>query len=121
MIPQSVSSRFSPARALFAAAILAVAGCASAPAEPGALIADPYESTNRSFHAFNKGVDTVIVRPVAQAYDFATPELFKHLLGNGLQHLRLPGIFINRLLQGDAEAAGEVLGRFTLNTLMGAG
>lgn len=102
-------------------ALAVVSACASGPAGPGELIADPYENTNRNIHAFNKGVDTAILRPVAQAYDIVTPELIKHMLSNGVDHLRLPGIFANRVLQGDARHAGRVLGRFALNTTIGAG
>ncbi len=96
-----------------------VAGCATQPAE-GALIADPYVETNRSIHSFNKGVDRAILKPVSEAYDYVTPATVKLLLGNGLDHLRLPGMFVNRVLQGDAESAGVVLGRFGVNTLAGA-
>lgn len=105
--------------AVFLAAGLA-AGCAHQDAGNG-LVADPYESQNRSVHAFNKGLDQAVLKPVSEVYDVATPQLVKHLLSNGLDHLRLPGIFVNRLLQGDIEAAGEVLGRFSLNTTIGAG
>ena len=76
-----------------------VAGCATQPAE-GALIADPYVETNRSIHSFNKGVDRAILKPVSEAYDYVTPATVKLLLGNGLDHLRLPGMFVNRVLQG---------------------
>lgn len=96
-----------------------VAGCASQPA-PGQLIADPYIDTNRSIHSFNKGVDSAILKPVSEAYDFVTPATVKLLLGNGLDHLRLPGMFVNRVLQGDVEAAGVALGRFSVNTVAGA-
>lgn len=108
-------------RLVFAVSALTAAACSTAPPEPGALIQDPYREYNRAVHDFNKGVDTAVLRPVAQAYDFATPMLVKHLLSNGLSHLRLPGVFINRVLQGDLEAASEVFGRFALNTIMGAG
>ncbi len=97
----------------------AVAGCASQPAE-GELIADPYIDTNRSIHAFNKGLDTAIVKPASEVYDFVTPATVQLLLSNGLNHLRLPGMFVNRVLQGDVESAGVVLGRFGVNTVAGA-
>ena len=100
--------------------LAAVAGCATQPAE-GELIADPYIDTNRSIHSFNKGLDSAILRPAAQAYDFVTPATIQLLLSNGFDHLRLPGMFVNRVLQGDAESAGVVLGRFGVNTLAGAG
>lgn len=110
----------SRAAAGLALALLA-SGCATAPAVEGQLIADPYEATNRNVHEFNKGLDTAILRPAAQAYEFVTPALVQHMVGNGLDHLQLPGIFINRLLQGDAEEAGAALARFSLNTIIGAG
>lgn len=107
------------AAAAFLAALL-VSACASGPSEPDALIADPYQDTNRSIHSFNKGVDSAVLRPLAQGYDAITPALIKHLLSNELNHLRMPGIFVNRVLQGDAEEAGAAFGRFALNTTIGA-
>ena len=98
---------------------LAIAGCTGPRAE-GELIADPYIETNRSIHAFNKGIDQAIFKPVSEAYGFVTPATIKLLLGNGLDHLRLPGMFVNRVLQGDAEGASVVLGRFSVNTVAGA-
>lgn len=102
-------------------ALIMVAGCASAPPPEGQLIADPYENVNRKLHAFNKGVDRIVVNPASKAYDFATPTLGKHMIGNALAHLALPGLFANHLLQGDLTDAGATLARFTLNTFMGAG
>ncbi len=112
---------FSARAAAYLALSLLAAGCASAPVVEGQLIADPYEGTNRSVHSFNKGVDTALLRPITQAYDTVTPELIQHMVRNGLDHLSLPAIFINRVLQGDAEEAGAALARFSLNTIIGAG
>lgn len=106
----------SGAVALLAAALLA--GCASSPSEPGALIADPYQETNRSIHGFNKGVDTALLKPVSEAYAII-PHPIRHVVNNELQHLRLPGIFINRVLQGDVEEASAAVGRFGINTVIG--
>ncbi|MEM7545810.1 MAG: VacJ family lipoprotein [Pseudomonadota bacterium] len=120
MISGQAVSRMWWIRACLVALTLVSAACASAPADPDALIADPYEQTNRDIHAFNKGVDQVLLKPVSEVYDFATPALVKHLIANEVRYLQLPGIFINRLLQGDIEAAGAALGRFSLNTTLGA-
>ena len=97
-----------------------VSGCASDPADRD-LVQDPLEDVNRSIHAVNKGLDQAVLRPAADVYDFTTPTLFKHVFGNAVSHIALPGMFVNRVLQGDAEEAASVLGRFTVNTLYGAG
>ncbi len=107
-------------RIAIAFAALAAAGCAT-PAPEGALIADPYESLNRDFHEFNKGWDLVALRPATYIYREATPTLFQHLVGNAVDHLALPVIFFNSVLQGDIDLALNTAGRFSVNTLVGAG
>lgn len=99
---------------------LFTAGC-MADRGPNDLIADPYADTNRRIHQANKEFDILILKPASEVYDLATPALVKHLVSNEARHLQLPGIFVNRVLQGDAEEAAAVLTRFGVNTLMGAG
>ena len=99
---------------------LLTAGC-MADRGPNDLIADPYQDTNRRIHQVNKELDILLLKPAAEVYDLATPALVKHLVANEVRHLELPGIFVNRVLQGEAEEAAAVLTRFGVNTLMGAG
>lgn len=107
---------------IFAGAMVAaLAGCVSGGPTEGELIADPYEPTNRQVHEINKSLDTILLKPVSEVYDFATPALFKHMISNEIKHLQLPGMFINRLLQADGERAAIAAARFGVNTLMGAG
>ncbi len=108
-------------RCLSIAVVLGLAACATA--EPGAELSatDPHEGFNRNILDFNLALDRNLLRPAARGYDLGAPELVKHLLGNGFSHLDLPGDFINYLLQGEIEPALETLGRFTLNTVLGAG
>ncbi|SEA09205.1 MlaA family lipoprotein [Rubrimonas cliftonensis] len=101
-------------------AALSLGACA-APTPPGQLIADPYENVNRVMHGFNVAADRFVLRPAAQVYDVATPTLFQHMLGNFVEHVRLPLIFINNVLQADVDGALETAGRFGVNTLVGAG
>lgn len=101
-------------------ALAALAGCA-VEAEPGALIADPYENVNRAVHSFNVAADTVVLRPVALAYNTVTPALFQHMISNFVDHLRLPVVFFNNIFQGDVDEALATLGRFGVNTIVGAG
>lgn len=106
--------------ALACASIL-VTACTSMGPRDGLAAADKFEPTSRFFHENNVRLDRFIVRPAAQGYDLVTPKLVKHLVGNGLGHLELPGDFANYLLQGDVDNALDAFGRLTLNTLMGAG
>lgn len=98
-----------------------VASCAAEGPRDGLAATDRYEPTNRVIHNNNVRLDRYVLRPVAQGYDYVTPTLIQHLIGNGLNHLELPGDFANYLLQGDVESSLDTLGRFTLNTVIGAG
>lgn len=107
-------------RALGALALATLAGCA-VEAPPGALIADPYENINRPIHSFNVAADRFVLRPVAVAYDTVTPALFQHMIANFVDHIRLPVVFFNNVLQGDVDEALATFGRFGVNTIVGAG
>jgi phospholipid-binding lipoprotein MlaA len=109
---------FGKAAAVIAA--MALGACAST-APDGELIADPYESLNRDIHEFNVGVDQVLLRPTAWIYKTATPDLVQHLVGNAVDQLRMPVIFLNHLAQGNVDGALTALGRFGVNTIAGAG
>ncbi len=108
-------------RCLALAAILGVAACATADPQAELSATDPHEGFNRNMLDFNLALDRNLLRPAAQGYDFVTPALVKHLLGNGFSHLDLPGDFVNYLIQGEVDPALETLGRFTINTVLGAG
>ena len=103
------------------AAAASLAGCAGA--GPGASFdeRDPYRATNEKIHDFNIALDRNVLRPVAQGYDFVTPSLLQLMIGNAYSHFDTVNDLANYLLQGDLEPAGTALGRFTINTLLGAG
>ena len=102
--------------------LLAALGACSSPG-PGASFdeRDPYRETNEAIHDFNVGADTYVLRPVSQAYDTVTPAVIQFLLTNAFSHVDTINDFANYVLQGDIEAAGTALGRFTMNTVLGAG
>lgn len=112
-------------RALRAVAALALAAALSACAgeEPpqSGQIADPYEGLNRQVHEFNKGLDTVLLRPAAVVYEAAMPGLGDLLLTNAVNFLRMPMNTINHAAQGDLEQAGADILRMGLNLAMGLG
>jgi phospholipid-binding lipoprotein MlaA len=110
-----------PLRALLALSLAAgLAGCAAPPEHEG-FVWDPFEETNREIHEFNKGWDTVLIRPASQVYQEITPGVVRLLVGNGLDMLDLPAIFVNNLLQGDPLAALRTAGRFGINMALGGG
>ena len=102
-----------------AAALLA--GCTADGPRSGFAETDDAEPFNKAMHEVNIGLDSYVLRPVAQGYDVVTPTLIKHLIANGVSHLELPVDFANHLLQGDIDRSMDTLGRIVLNTMMGAG
>jgi phospholipid-binding lipoprotein MlaA len=112
--------RYGAIRGVAALALMALGACAT-PAAEGELIAEPFEQTNREIHEFNVGIDQVLLRPVTYIYDQTTPDLVKFLVGNAVDHIRLPLIAVNELLQGRALDALATVGRFGVNTVAGAG
>ena len=107
--------------AVLVAGLGTMSACAGDPPSGDFAAADPYEQTNRFFLKGNIRLDRNILRPAAQGYDLITPTLIKHLIGNGLGHLELTKDFANYLLQGDVDRSLETFGRFTVNTIAGAG
>lgn len=99
----------------------ALSACSATGNREGFDAIDRIEPANRFFHQNNVRLDRNVLRPVAQGYDFVTPTLFQHFIGNGISHLDLSNDFANYLLQGDGERSLNTLGRFVLNTVVGAG
>ncbi|MDD2869464.1 VacJ family lipoprotein [Neomegalonema sp.] len=114
--------------AIVLAATAGLTACASggartegATAAGDGLIADPFEPANRAVHGFNKAADRFALRPAAQVYDAATPALVKHLAGNAVGHLAVPAQAVQGVLRGDLRSAATSVGRFAVNTVVGAG
>jgi phospholipid-binding lipoprotein MlaA len=117
-------SRFGIVLGLVAATVLT--GCTSLPEDPEAraevlALNDPVEPLNRTFFEFNRGVDTVVLRPLAETYRTVLPQGGQDMVRNFLNNLKSPVVLANDLLQGEVERAGETLGRFMVNTTMGVG
>lgn len=97
--------------------VLSLSGCANTASVEREQ--DPAEYLNRPFHAFNKGLDKAIFRPVSKAYDVAVPATVKHVINNEVRFLSLPGTFVNSALQGNFERAGDTAARFFVNGTLG--
>ena len=84
-------------------------------------IHDPYEAQNRKIHAFNKGVDTAVLRPVARGYGKVANDDLKTVIGNVATNLSTPNYMVNNLLQGDLGGFGRNLYRVVINSTLGIG
>lgn len=82
-------------------------------------ISDPFESFNRKIYKFNKGFDTVILKPITDAYDMTVPKVVKNSITNGLSNLNEPLYMANYLLQGDLTNALLSFWRFFFNVTLG--
>lgn len=108
------------ALALAALAAILVCGCATQPsAAENAGDNDPLEPVNRAVFAFNDTLDTLVLRPVAKAYDTVAPRPVKIGVANVFDNLSTPIWAANHLLQGEFADAGIQLGRFAINSTLG--
>lgn len=89
------------------------AGCASNPNK------DPLEAANRKVFAFNEGVDKVVLKPMAKAYQAMVPDMARTGVSNFFSNLQEPWTAANLLLQGSPGASLDTLARFGTNTTVG--
>ena len=80
---------------------------------------DPWESVNRPIFQFNDFVDTYALKPLAQGYEFVTPQFLEDGIHNMFGNVGDVGNLANNLLQGKLEAAGVDTSRVLFNTTFG--
>ncbi|MFZ1743588.1 MAG: VacJ family lipoprotein [Pontixanthobacter sp.] len=95
--------------------IIIVTAQTSAP--PG----DPLAEINAKTYEATQAVDRAIVGPIAMAYDGNIPEPVRDGIGNFLNNVREPLVFVNFLLQLKIGKAFETAGRFAINSTIGVG
>lgn len=93
-------------------------GCARNPGQPGV---DHYERYNRFMFGFNRGVDKVIIRPIAVVYDTVLPPPLKKGVTNAFHNVGLITTVPNDILQGKVKWALTDLWRFLINSTVGIG
>ena len=81
---------------------------------------DPLEELNSNSFEVTQNVDKAIVGPVAFAYEEIMPRPVRKGLRNFLHNLGEPVVFLNFMLQLKPGKAAETLGRFAINTTVGA-
>jgi phospholipid-binding lipoprotein MlaA len=91
-----------------------LAGCASS-GNPK----DPIEGFNRAIFAFNEGLDSAIVKPVATGYEAVLPSPIRTGVTNFFSNIEDLFIGVNNLLQGKVPSAFSDLGRVAINTTVG--
>lgn len=108
-----------PRRLLLAVLVAMLCGCSSQQVTPSDPERDPWEAYNRKIHAFNMGVDRVIMKPIAKGYDYIMPEAPQRGVRNFFRNLAYPVTFLNLLLQGKFEESMNATGRFLVNSTLG--
>lgn len=106
-------------RAFLIAMLAMTVGCASTPNAVGTAKQDPWEKINRPIFEFNDKVDAWVLKPVAQGYQFVTPDPVEHGVSNFFANLaEVPSAFYN-MLQWKWSKVGNNTGRFLLNSTIG--
>lgn len=85
------------------------------------IAADPWEQSNRAVFKFNDSIDRAILKPVAQAYAFVTPQPVRTCINNIFLNIGDIWAGINSSLQGRHLDAINTFGRFMLNSTLGLG
>jgi len=101
------------------AKLLFCAGVVLAPMAAQAAEEDPWESVNRVIFRFNDTVDTYALKPIAQGYQFITPQFVEDGVHNFFNNIGDVGNFANNVLQAKPAAAGVDTARLIFNTTFG--
>ena len=81
-------------------------------------VKDCFEGLNRGIFAFNKGLDTVLLEPLAKGYR-KLPAPVRNGSANMLSNLSNIVTIPNNILQGDFKSAGTNTVRLVVNTTVG--
>jgi phospholipid-binding lipoprotein MlaA len=97
-------------------AVILTAGCATH-GDPR----DPIEPFNRSMQKFNDTLDTYVMKPIAQGYQWVTPEFVDQGVSNFFTNLGSIAVTANDLLQFKFKHGGQDAARLVVNTTVGLG
>ena len=95
------------------------ASLAVAPMAANAADEDPWEGVNRAIFRFNDTVDTYALKPIAQGYEFITPQFLEDGIHNMFKNVGEVTNLANDVLQVKPEAAGVDTARLIFNTTFG--
>ena len=80
---------------------------------------DPFEPMNRAIYSFNDGVDKVVMKPLAQAYQAVFPAIVRTGISNVFSNINDIVVALNNLLQGKIGSAFSDISRVMINTTVG--
>ncbi len=125
LIAAALSARFAgaeePAAPARPTSPLPARGAEPSTVNQGSQEYDPWMGFNRKIFWFNDGLDTHVLAPVATGWHTVAPQPVQDSLSNFFGNLRFPVDLVNNLLQGKGIPAAKAVGRFTVNTVLGAG
>lgn len=84
-------------------------------------INDPLEGFNRGVFWFNERADRYFLEPVAEGYDFVTPDVVQKRVRNFFENVRMPINMLSDLTQLKGAQFAEHTGRFLINSTLGIG
>lgn len=103
---------------VFAGCISASAFVFSAPADASD-DSDPWEGFNRKVFAFNDYMDRNLLKPVAQGYEFVTPDPVDRAITNTFSNINDTLVVVNDVAQFKFTQALMDTARFVVNTTVG--
>lgn len=106
-----------PALALIC--LLAFSGSALADNHVAGDPRDPWEGYNRAVYGFNKGFDSIFLRPAAETYDAIAPEAVNRGVSNFFSNIGDIRNCFNNFLQGKPDEAANSLARLVINSTVG--
>lgn len=102
------------------AVVLAVA-LAATPVLAEAADDDPLEGLNRGIHRFNRGLDRVLLRPIAVGYRAVTPGFVRRRISNFFSNVGDIETAANQFLQGKVTDGMSDVTRVVVNSTVGLG
>jgi phospholipid-binding lipoprotein MlaA len=81
-------------------------------------VKDCFDGINRTIFSFNKGLDNLLIEPIAKVYRHL-PSPVRSGTNNALVNLSSLITIPNNILQGQIKTAGVNTGRFIINTTVG--
>jgi phospholipid-binding lipoprotein MlaA len=105
----------------FILAAILLSACASSSKVTEKHPEDPFEALNREIYTLNKGLDTIVFKPIASIYYVAVPSQIRKGVTNFFSNIGDITVFANKVLQFKIHDAVRTAARFGMNSTFGIG